>query len=355
LKGQLFSIILSMEGENMKRYSAFIFVACALSVFLGAVTSAHREGHTRVLREIAANMVEIPGGTYMMWATPDSKDKPGHWVKVEPFLLGKYEVTQRQYQAVMGINPSHFRGDPDLPVEQVSWDDCQGFIEKLNALEGQEVYRLPTEAEWEYACLGGSNNASGFCDNADKLSQYAWFDENSGRKTHAVGRLKSNPWGLYDVHGNVWEWCQDWHGEHIPGEVTEPKGLSPAFRVLRGGGYDTPAGDCQSHARRSYSPTRVRRKDMGFRLAATGPVRAIYTKVVQDHPELQAMVTESGFDNLSIEEQQDLIRMVDTYEWLLSRAKDYGEAYPAISRTYLVTAGSLREQIKARFGHVMRE
>ena len=339
----------------MKRYPAFILLACTLSVSLGTVASAHGEDRPEVLREIAANMVQIPGGTYVMWATPGSHDKPGHWVNVEPFFLGKYEVTQRQYQAVMGTNPSHFRGDPDLPVEQVSWDDCQGFIEKLNALEGQEVYRLPTEAEWEYACLGGSSNPYGFCDNDDKLSQCSWFDENSGKRTHAVGRLKSNPWGLYDLHGNVWEWCQDWHGEHPPGEVTGAKGIAPAFRVLRGGGYDSPAGDCRSQARRSYSPAKVRRKNVGFRLAATGPVRAIYAKVVQDHPELREMVAESGFNDLSIKEQQDLIQMVDTYEWLLSKAKDYGGEYQAVSRTYSERAEFLKEQIKALFGNAMKQ
>jgi len=339
----------------MKRYFPFILVVCALSICLDTIASARGEDYPEVLREIAANMVPIPRGTYMMWATPGSHDKPGHWVSVEPFFLGKYEVTQKQYQALMSINPGHFGGDPDLPVEQVSWDDCQEFIEKLNALERQEVYRLPTEAEWEYACLGGSSNPYGFCDNDDKLSQCSWFDENSGKRTHAVGRLKSNPWGLYDLHGNVWEWCQDWHGEHPPGEVTGAKGIAPAFRVLRGGGYDSPAGDCRSQARRSYSPAKVRHKNVGFRLAATGPVRAIYAKVVQDHPELREMVAESGFNDLSIKEQQDLIHMVDTYERLLSKAKDYGGEYPAISRTYLVRAESLRQQIKARFGHVVTQ
>ena len=259
----------------MKRYFPFILVVCALSICLGTVASAHGKDHPEVLREIASNMVPIPGGTYMMWATPGSHDKPGHWVSVEPFFLGKYEVTQRQYKAVMGINPSDFGGYADFPVEQVSWNDCQEFIEKLNALEGQEVYRLPTEAEWEYACLGGSSNPYGFCDNDDKLSQYSWFDENSGRRTHAVGRLKSNPWGLYDLHGNVWEWVQDWHGEHPIGEVTGAKGIVPAFRVLRGGGYDSPTGDCRSQARRSYSPAKVRHKNVGFRLAATGLITQI--------------------------------------------------------------------------------
>ena len=347
--------MLSMEGENMRRYRPFILIVCTLSVCLGTVISTHGEDRPEVLREIAANMVPIPGGTYMMWTTPGSYDKPGHWVQVEPFLLSKYEVTQRQYQAIMGENPSHFRGDPDLPVEQVSWDDCQEFIEKLNALEGQAVYRLPREAEWEYACLGGSSDPYGFCDKDDTLSQCSWFDENAERRTHTVGRLKSNPWGLYDLHGNVWEWCQDWHGEHAPGEVTESDGVSPAFRVLRGGGYDSPAGDCRSLARRSYSPAKVRRKNVGLRLAATGPVRAIYAKVVQDHPEFRGMVAEKGFNDLSIKEQQDLIQMIGTYGWLLSKANEYAGEHQPISRTYSERAESLKEEIKARFGNAMKQ
>ena len=320
-----------------------------------SVASATAEDLTEILKETAAHMVEIPSGTYMMWATPGSWDKPGHWVEVDTFLLNKYEVTQRQYETVMGRNPSYFKGDPALPVEQVSWEDSQEFIKRLNALEGEEVYRLPTEAEWEYACLSGSGNAHGFCDKGDRLSQYAWYGENSGGKTHPVGQLKPNPWGLYDVHGNVWEWCQDWHGEHVPGEVTKPEGLSPAFRVLRGGGYDSPEGDCRSHTRRSYSPTKVHRRNVGLRLAATGPVRAVYGRVVKDHPELGRLVAESGFDSLTINEQQELVRMVERYGWLLSLAKGYEAEYPAISDNYLMRAKSLKKQIESRFGHVLKE
>jgi len=264
---------LSQRRLRLLSKIAWTFIPAVLFISL-SVVSARAEDLTEILKQIAANMVEIPGGAYMMWATPGSHKKPGHWVEVDPFLLGRYEVTQRQFQAVMGRNPSYFRDDPNLPVEQVSWHDCQEFIKRLNAMEGKELYRLPRDAEWEYACLADSGNAYGFCDNDEELSQYAWYDQNSGRKTHPVGQLNPNAWRLYDIHGNVWEWCQDWHGEHPPGAVTEPEGLSPAFRVLRGGAWDTPAGDCRSHTRRRYSVAKGRFKNVGFRLAMTIPIKA---------------------------------------------------------------------------------
>ncbi len=223
-----------------------------------------------VQKEIAANMVRVPGGRYMMWAEPSMRGKEsGHWVEIKPFLISKFEVTQRVYQAVMGDNPSNFKGDPDLPVEQVSWSDCLEFIKRLNAIEGKEVYRLPTEAEWEYACLAGSTDEKGASEIEKELDSYAWHRKNSEQRTHPVGQLKPNGWGLYDMLGNVWEWCQDWHGEYAPGTVTAPEGVPTGFRVLRGGAWDSPAGDCRTYLRRSYSPSRERLSSFGFRLAAT--------------------------------------------------------------------------------------
>ena len=124
------------------------------------------------------------------------------------FYLGKYEVTQSQWQVVMGNNPSRFQGD-NLPVEQMSWEDVQTFIRKLNAREGEDTYRLPTEAEWEYAARAGSTTAYSFGHSDSRLGEYAWYYMNSGRKTPPVGQLKPNAWGLYDIHGNVSEWAQD--------------------------------------------------------------------------------------------------------------------------------------------------
>jgi len=161
--------------------------------------------------------VLIPAGTFTM-GSPDSDsnaydhEKPAHQVTIsEPFYMGKYEVTQAQWKAVMGENPSRFKGD-DHPVENVSWEDVQQFIQKLNAKEGKEACRLPTEAEWEYAARAGTTTIYSFGNNASQLGNYAWYDENSGNTTHPVGDKPPNPWGLYDMHGNVWEWVQDWYG-----------------------------------------------------------------------------------------------------------------------------------------------
>jgi formylglycine-generating enzyme required for sulfatase activity len=138
-------------------------------------------------------------------------EKPVHTVRLtQPFYLGKYEVTQSQWQTVMGNNPSHFTpsqfpGDPNRPVENVSWDDVQEFIRRLNAREGGVTYRLPTEAEWEYAARAGTTTRWSFGDEESQLSRYAWHGENADGQTHPVGQLRPNPWGLYDMHGNVWE------------------------------------------------------------------------------------------------------------------------------------------------------
>ena len=153
-------------------------------------------------------------------------EKPMHEVRIsKPFYLGKYEVTQGQWQAVMGNNPSRFKGDPNRPVEQVAWEDVQAFMRKLNAIEGGTTYRLPTEAEWEYAARAGTTTAYSFGDDPRLLGEYAWYSENAKGKTHPVGQKKSNAWGLHDMHGNVWEWVQDWYSKPYPsGTVTESAG-----------------------------------------------------------------------------------------------------------------------------------
>ena len=145
-------------------------------------------------------------------------------------------------------------------VETVSWVDVQWFIRKLNGLEGKDKYRLPTEAEWEYACRAGSNTRFCFGDDDGKLGQYAWYDSNSGSKTQPVGKKKPNDWGLYDMHGNVWEWCEDYYGDYPAGPS------SGSDRVIRGGGWNNNAGGCRSSNRLRDNP-RGRGQGMGFRLA----------------------------------------------------------------------------------------
>lgn len=196
----------------------------------------------------------------------------------EPFYLQTIQVTQGQWKTVMGDNPSFFKdcGD-DCPVENLSWDDAQKFIKKLNEIEKIDKYRLPTEAEWEYACRAGTTTEFSFGDDNDRLTDCAWFSSNSGDKTHPVGKKKPNFWGLYDMQGNVLEWVEDdWHDNYdgAPGDgrawIKEPRG---AARVIRGGSWDFAAQGCRSAVRFGNGPG-YRYGGLGFRLArsaALGP------------------------------------------------------------------------------------
>ena len=216
-------------------------------------------------------MVNLPGGSFTM-GTNDGyygDEKPAHRVTVGPFAIGKYEVSQAQWQAVMGSNPSNFKGD-SLPVENVSWKDAQLFCSRLG-----DGYRLPTEAEWEYAARAGSKRNWSFGDEESKLGEYAWFSGNSGNQTHPVGQKKANGFGLFDMPGNVWEWCEDdWHDNYdgAPADATAWKPFNSsvrgANRVLRGGAYYRIAFLCRSVSRGFNSPDR-RNGGLGFRLART--------------------------------------------------------------------------------------
>lgn len=215
-------------------------------------------------------MVFVKGGCYQMGDTfgdGDADAKPVHEVCVNDFSIGKYVVTQAQWQAVMGSNPSMFTGDR-LPVEQVSWEDAQAFIAKLNAMTGRH-YRLPTEAEWEYAArsAGKREKWAGTSD-ANQLGEYAWYMDNSGEKTHKVGQKRPNGLGLYDMSGNVGEWVQDRYGDVYYGESPKetPQGpMTGSNRVIRGGSWDDEAGFVRAALRHFNVPSR-RDSDYGFRL-----------------------------------------------------------------------------------------
>jgi formylglycine-generating enzyme required for sulfatase activity len=218
--------------------------------------------------------VLIPAGEFTMgvdknFEEADDDETPAHRVTIsQPFYLGKYEVTQSQWVSLMGSNPSYFKGRNN-PVENVSWDDVQEFIWKLNEKEGTGKYRLPTEAEWEYAARAGTTSRYSFGDDAGELGRYAWYDRNSENTTHPVGQKEPNGWGLYDMHGNVFEWVRDWYGEKYYAESpgTDPWGPSSgAYRVIRGGGCSNNARDCRS-ALRSGGPLDYRESNLGFRLA----------------------------------------------------------------------------------------
>jgi formylglycine-generating enzyme required for sulfatase activity len=213
---------------------------------------------------IGMEFVLIPAGQFSR-----GEVQPASLVTISrPFYLGKYEVTQEQWVAVMGegSNPSNFKGHKN-PVENVSWDDAQKFIQKLNEKEGGKKYRLPTEAEWEHAARAGTRTEWFFGDNQAALGEYAWFRGNSQGTTHPVGQKKPNPWGLYDIYGNVGEWVQDWTGEYPKEAVTDPTGPTRgSYRVNRGGGWGLAAEFCRSASRFRFAPV-VRDNSLGFRLA----------------------------------------------------------------------------------------
>lgn len=216
--------------------------------------------------------VLIPAGTFKMGSdTGDSDERPVHQVTIsKAFYMGKYEVTQGQWQAVMGTNPSAFPGDPNRPVDQVSWDEAQAFIRKLNAMEGVKLYRLPTEAEWEYAARAGSTTIYSFGNDPKSLGDYAWYRGNAERHSHPVGQKKPNAWGLHDTLGNVWEWVQDWDGKYPAKPVTDPQGPeSGTYRMRRGCAWNNEANVCRVANR--YSVVGYRDDFLGFRVVRIIP------------------------------------------------------------------------------------
>ena len=207
---------------------------------------------------VSFTMIPVEGGTFTMGATSEMEDpwepeKPTHQVTLSSYYIGETEVTQALWKAVMGSNPSYFKGD-DLPVEDVSWDDCQTFISKLNALTG-ERFRLPTEAEWEFAARGGNQSRHTPYSGSSRIDDVAWYDDNSGYKTHPVKTKQPNELGIYDMTGNVDEWCQDGYGSYSSYAQTNPTGASSgSYRVCRGGSWFYSPRSCRSSCRSNYAP-----------------------------------------------------------------------------------------------------
>ena len=223
-----------------------------------------------VLEKLIANMVKVEGSTFTMGATPEQGndayeyERPAHQVTLSDYYIGRYEVTQKEWQAVMGDNPSKFYGD-NLPVDYVSWNDCQDFINKLNQLTGLK-FRLPTEAEWEFAARGGKQSKGYKYSGSDNAKNIAWYEKNSGSKPHQVGTKEPNELGIYDMSGNVWEWCGDWYGSYSSSAQTNPTGPSSGSgRVLRGGSWGYFAGDCRVSYRSDGYPS-GRDGNGGFRV-----------------------------------------------------------------------------------------
>jgi formylglycine-generating enzyme required for sulfatase activity len=264
----------------MKKMCVLISVLCLVSLFAACGNSGN-------------SMVRIDGGTFTMGSPASESDRRDdetpHQVQVSDFSIGKYEVTQKEYEEVMGTNPSEFKGN-SLPVEQVSWFDAIEYCNKRSLMEkltpaytvngsgdnqivtwNREAngYRLPTEAEWEYACRAGTTSPYSSGDSVDSAG---WYDENSGETTHPVGRKKANAWGLYDMHGNVYEWCWDWYEKYPDGAQMDPSGATSGsihvprgIRVLRGGSWNDDARRLRSANRGNYPPL-AGDYDIGFRL-----------------------------------------------------------------------------------------
>jgi formylglycine-generating enzyme required for sulfatase activity len=230
----------------------------------------------KVIRDYpqTSEMVVIPAGEFVMGGKKYNHELPHHRVKVSQFAIGSTPVTQSQWQAVMGNNPSRFQGEgtANCPVECVSWDDVQEYIDKLNILTCMK-YRLPSEAEWEYACRAGSTGMWCFGDDEAQLTHYAWYDENSDKKTHPVGQKRANAFNLYDMHGNVLEWVQDCWNYTYEGAPTDGSAWTMGdceMRVLRGGSWFELAFHTRSASRIWYD-TADRESSFGFRLAKTLP------------------------------------------------------------------------------------
>ncbi|MAF66867.1 MAG: hypothetical protein CMJ84_14580 [Planctomycetes bacterium] len=239
-----------------------------------------------IVNSIGMKLVPIPAGEFQM-GSPDSdseaddNERPQHLVKItKPFYLSVYEVTQSQYEKVMGVCPwqgkQGVEEGPDYPATYLNWDNAVEFCRKLSEREGVE-YHLPTEAQWEYACRAGTTTVYSFGDDVSNLGQYAWYDKNAVDidewYAHRVGQKLPNPWGLYDTHGNVWEWCQDWHAPYGSEKaVSDPMGPAQGRdRMIRGGSFTYLASHCRSANRRWFLPT-YRRFTFGFRPARTYPL-----------------------------------------------------------------------------------
>ncbi|MDY4891115.1 MAG: SUMF1/EgtB/PvdO family nonheme iron enzyme, partial [Prevotella sp.] len=259
------------ELNGKRTDSKTIDVTMGSTAALPNVTLSFFDNKTFTVKGVTFTMVAVEGGTFMMGATSeqvsdaDSDEKPVHQVTLSSYYIGQTEVTQALWEAVMGKNPSWVKGD-NKPVEQVSWNDCQDFVRKLSNLTCKR-FRLPTEAEWEYACRGGKKSRGYKYSGSNTIRDVAWYIGNSSDGTHPVATKSPNELGIYDMSGNVWEWCQDWKGSYSSAAQTNPTGASSGSgRVNRGGSWFSSAKYCRSSYRSNHTPG-GRDYYLGLRLA----------------------------------------------------------------------------------------
>ncbi len=254
---------INSENRHPRRRIYWMAIAVALAICIGIAVWFILPNNT-----IQPDMVFVAGGEFVMGdrvgdGHPD--EHPAHKVTISDFYIGRYEVTQAEWVAVMGNNPSRYKDDNN-PVDNVSWCDIQEFIRRLNKLSGKK-YRLPTETEWEYAARGGAQSRNYLYSGSDDISVVAWYCENSDGQPHPVGLKRNNELGLYDMCGNVWEWCQDWYGYYNDADQTNTaKQSDSAKRILRGGGWSQNAWQSRISIRDGWTPTETG-NSYGFRLA----------------------------------------------------------------------------------------
>ena len=246
-----------------------------VSILINYILNPPLVNQTFTVKGVNFDMIAVEGGTFTMGATEEqgseayNDEKPTHPVTLSSYYIGKTEVTQELWEAVMGSNPSRFKDsnfqDPKLPVEQVSWNDCQTFITKLNALTGKN-FRLPTEAEWEFAARGGNKSKGYIYSGSNTIVDVAWYNSNSNWATCPVATKAPNELGIYDMSGNVWEWCSDWFGNYSSESQTNPTGpKSGSYRVERGGCWYCNTRYCRVSYRGNYPPNYIN-EYLGLRL-----------------------------------------------------------------------------------------
>lgn len=271
---QLITVMME-QNELLKEENNMLRTMASSNVRPSKASASSSVPAANALREMAEqNMVFVEGGVFVMGCS-DEKDtscyhweKPAHSVMLNDFYLAKYPVTQKEWKAVMNTHPWFSKDCDNCPVENVSWEDAQEFIQKLNAASGKK-YRLPTEAEWEYAAKGGTDSKGYKYAGSNYAERVAWFDNNSGKSTHPVGQKIPNELGLYDMSGNVWQWCSDWFNEEYykSTDVENPQGpVKEDFRVCRGGSWWSDMHNCRVSNRDRY-PADAKDDDVGFRLA----------------------------------------------------------------------------------------